>query len=477
MGRSLVILFILSSFLFANGKPTSIDKEIMNLSLNYEFEKADKLLAEQFKTSDDLKNHFLYLNVEVIKVIKATDEVPFREKRVLKDSLNQKLISYAEEVIEKYEDKELSLYDQFYFGSLHGFLGRLYGVSRSWMSAFSSGKEGRNIMLDIIDEYPSFTDAYLLVGMMNYYADRMGGITEFIASILGLSGDRNIGLGYLEKVEKTGEFNNWQATMILIELYSRMEGNKFASLPLLKKIVNRFPNNSHFINWLCYEYINLHQLKNAGEMIVKDTDNNINDFVKANYYHNVGEYEKSNILYNNLLKEEGVIWPWVFENSKYVRVLNYFFLDDQDNAIVFSKNLNEMYKQRFDKLLKKPNLGREIKEFITSVNLNDNEAIKNYIDNSPNFSGSKLAESEYYYYQAIYQFKKSNLEEAEELFVKSKLLNPEDFGIKASQYLVHIYKVKTVSVDKVENLLDEIDDYDDDGLDFFAQDLEEKYDL
>jgi len=328
MFKSIILLVTISSIIVANGKPTSLDKEIMNLSLNYEFQKADKLLSEQFKESENLKNHFLFLNVELLKVIKATDEVPFYHKQTIKDSLNQELIEYAEDVIEKYEDEDLSIYGQFYLGSIHGMLGRLFGVSRSWMSAFSSGKEGRNIMEDIIEQDSNFTDAYLLLGMMNYYSDRLGGFIEFVAGILGLSGDRNIGLNYLEKVEKEGHLNNWQATMILIELYSRMEGNKFASLPLLEKIVKRFPNNTHFRNWLCYEYMNLHLLNNSGIMILADTNKTINDFIKASYYHQSGDYEKSNNFYNNLLGDEGLIWPWVYENAKYVRVLNYFYLDN-----------------------------------------------------------------------------------------------------------------------------------------------------
>lgn len=119
-------------------------------------------------------------------------------------------------------------------------LGRFYGVNKSWMSAFSNGKNGKNILEEIIETDPNYTDAYLLLGMMYYYADRLSGVTKLITGVLGLSGDRKTGLEYLHKVDKYGVVTKWQATMILIELYSRLENNKFSALPLLEKCVRSF---------------------------------------------------------------------------------------------------------------------------------------------------------------------------------------------------------------------------------------------
>ena len=94
--------------------------------------------------------------------------------------------------------------------------------------------------------------------MMNYYADRMGGFIEFVAGILGLSGDREVGLKYLQKVEKEGTINNWQATMMLIELYSRLENNKIEAIPLLEKLVKSCQKNTHVKNWLSRDYLSMH---------------------------------------------------------------------------------------------------------------------------------------------------------------------------------------------------------------------------
>ena len=469
MLKKTFLLFFLSTILFGNGKPTINDKIIMDLSLNYEFEEADRLIADQFKLSESLKNHFVFLNVELIKVIKATDEASFKSRREVKDSLNKILIDYSEKVIEKYEDNELTHYDKFYLGSIHGILGRLYGVSKSMTSAFSSGKEGRNIMLEIIEDDPNFIDAYLLPGMLNYYADRLGGLTEFFAGILGLSGDRKVGLEYLEKVEKKGEFNNWQATMILIELYSRMEGNKFASLPLLKKMTEKFQNNTHFLNWYCYDLMNLHQLEEV-EKLIFEKGSKINEFIIASFYHNKGEYEKSNKIYDQVLNNNEVAFPWIYENSKYVRVINYYLLNDIKTAEELTKELSDDYKTRLQLALKNGIINKEYFNLKKAASFNEKYSFNEILDN-------KQKQSFVSYYKGVKEFKNDSFEKSIPYFITAKELNFEDYGYESLRYLIHIYKNVNVPIEKVEELLDEIDDLDNDRMEFFAQDLEHKYNL
>ncbi len=473
MYRIIGVFFLLSSVIYSNNRPTSFDKDIMNLALNYEFEKADDLLTLQFNKSENLQNHFLYLNVELIKVIKATDEASYENRREVKDSLNKRLIKYAEKVVEKYEDEKLSTIERFYLGSIHGILGRLYGVTKSMTSAFSSGKEGRNIMQDIIDEDPSFIDAYLLPGMLNYYADRLGGLTEFFAGLLGVSGDRSVGLKYLEKVEKSGDLNNWQATMILIELYSRMEGNKFASLPLLKKITERFPNNIHFLNWYCYDLMSLNQLDEV-EKLIANKGANINDYIKASFFHHKGEFLKSNKIYNEILNNNKLTFPWVYENSKFVRVINYYMLNDLTNTNKYKVDLSDHYKDLFENYSSNNLLNNQFFNLKKAVQFNEKN---NDIILSDSYKDNNLLESYWNFFNAVSYFKQNDFKKSSQHFQKAKELNFEEYGFESIRYLIHIYKINSVPNNEVEKLLDEVDELDNDGLDFFAQDLIQKYNL
>lgn len=476
MIRIIFILFLISSFVYSNGKPSSIDKQIIELSLNYQFDDAEKLLQELFKKSDELKNHYLYLNIELIKSIKAEESVPFKNKRSIKDSVNKVLIDYSENVIEKYEDKELSVYERFYLGSIYGMLGRFHGVSRSWYSAFSSAKSGRSILNEVIEEYPSLIDAYLVLGMMNYYSDRFGGLTKFFAGILGLSGDREKGLEYLRKVEKEGELCNWYALMTLAELYSRLENNKFQALNLLEKFHDKFPNNSHFTNWYSYEQVELYKLEEAGKTINGKSGDKVSDMVKGNYFHHIGNYQKSNSIYDTLLAEKGIIYPWVYEKSKFNQAVNYIMLGDMSSAKKISNKLNESYSEIINNYLNNPVLAIKLVEFRNNL-LNDNTIAIEMINRPPDFKGSKYFEAYFNYYLGIYYYKKHNLKTAESAFQLSKDLDPKNFNYSAINYLIIIYSEINANRNDVKNLISEIDDLDYEEFEFSARDLEKKYNL
>ncbi|MBK7105154.1 MAG: hypothetical protein IPH62_07715 [Ignavibacteriae bacterium] len=477
MLKSIIILLLISTNFFANGKPTANDKKIIELSLNYQFDEADKLLNELLKSSNNLKYHYLYLNVELVKIIKATDEAPVKNRQKVKESLNEEMIKYSEKIISQYDGKDLSIDDKFYFGSIYGLLGRFYGVNKSWMSAFSNGKEGKNILEEIIEIDPNYTDAYLLLGMMNYYADRLSGVTKLITSVLGLSGDRKTGLEYLHKVDRNGVLTNWQATMILIELYSRLENNKFSSLPLLEKMHKNFPNNSHFTNWYCYELMNLGNLKEVEKLINSDKTNIIYDVVKAQFFHLAGNYSKSNEILNLLFKGEERIFPWIYEYAKYMQVVNFKMLNDFTSEKKYKLELEDDYVKYYGKLFDSNELGKDLLKYRELIQLED---FKNAESIKINLSKSKLTNSQkafLSYYDGVESFKRKNMLNAEKHFIKSKSLDKEIFGNDCITHLIQIYKTTNANKNNVEKLIDEINDLDDERFELSVEELEEKYDL
>jgi hypothetical protein len=479
MIRKTILYFIFTSLILANGKPTPVDNEIMELGLNYQFDKANQLLKSHYKNTDDLKYNYLYLNIELIHNIDKLNKVNYQNRRALRDSLNQKMITYTEkfiEIYEDYEDMNLSIHDRFYLGSIYGLMGRLYGVNRSWSSAFSRGKDGRNILQEVIKENPNYTDAYLLLGMMNYYVDRMGGFTEFIAGILGLSGDRKLGIEYLHKVMNEGNLSKWQATMILAELYARLENNKFDAIPILKSMYDKFPNNSHFSNWYCYELINLFRIKEAGEIIMADKDNEIYPYLKASYFNIVGDYEKSNQIYDTLLTDRAEIFPWVYNNNRLNHLLNYLMLDNKEIAKEIANTLEGNTKLIANQFLQDPSLTNKIIKFKRNLFLENNESVE-LLNNPPNFNGSKFFESLFSYYSGIYYYERKDFIMAEKKFLKAKELDFNNLGYDTIKYLIDIYKTTTFDKNSVESLIDDIDELENDAFEFSLQDLESKYDL
>lgn len=458
---------------------TRNDVKILNYAFNFEFDKAEKLLAQNFNQNpENLKNHYLYINTHLLKVIQATDAQPFGNKQNVKDSLHQILIKYAEEVVEKYEDKKLSTNEKYYLGSIYGFLGRMYGIEGSWMSAFSNGKAGKKMLEEIIKKDAQYADAYLLLGILNYYADRLGGVVGFVAGILGLSGDREVGLQYLKLAEQRGKLTSSQAAMLLVELYSRLERNNLDALPYFEKLIKRHPKNSHFINWYCRELMELNEIDKIAEVIKNDSLNLITDDVKARYYSLTGEYEKSNNILNEILKTDRTLFPFVERYCKSVRVLNYFMLGNINEANKYKKELDEFHQKSVDYFLLAPELAEKLIKFRERVGTNKNKnELEAFIKNPGSFEKSDYLKGYFNFNAGIYYFKNNKLKEAESYFIKAKETHPDGFLYTSARYLIYIYKNITVSEEKVERLLDEIDLLDNEGLSFSAQDLVRKYDL
>ena len=212
-------------------------------------------------------------------------------------------------------------------------------------------------------------------------------------------------------------------------------------------------------------------------MIKADDKNEINDFIKAAYYNQIGEYKRSNEVYEKVLNNKGGTWPWVYENAKFARAVNYLNLGDVEKAKKHVKELNERYTEIINPMLKHPELSNVISELEKEINLNNRVAVNKFIESPPKFENAGIFEAEYNYYLGVYHFNNSDLTKAEDYFLKAMQFTFDQIISNSSSYLINIYKNKTVTVKKVEYLLDKINDLDDERLEFSAEDLEAKYNL
>ncbi|PID62536.1 MAG: hypothetical protein CR986_01245 [Ignavibacteriae bacterium] len=471
--KVLIIYFLFTRIFIAGSIPTQEDKKILELAINYEFDKTDEILKSLMLESNELKYHYLFLNVEIIKSVKILNDLPFSKVNTVRDSIQKVLIEYSENVIENFRDRKLDTYNKFYLGSIYGLLGRFYDVTKSSYDAYSNQKESINILEQVLEISPKLADANLLPGLINYYTDRLGGVTEFVLGILGLPGNRATGLKQLYIVEEKGFLNNWLATMSLAEIYTKREENSFEALPLIEKIVKKFPNNSEFKNQLCYEYIKLYMPLKAKNLIKADTKNEISDFTKALFYHYIGRYQKSNNIYTQILKKKDTTSLDIYEQAKYIANINNFLLGK--NKIIYE--LNDKYQKRYINMVKKPNIAKKVYLFKKAVLLENDNSFQKYFDSKNIFNESDYYLANFNFYAGVFFYKKKNYEKAESYFINSKRLIFNDFGLPASIYLLDIYKKIYADDEKVEQLLRDINKINNNKLSISAKDLEKKYNL
>lgn len=89
---------------------------------------------------------------------------------------------------------------QLALGLSQAFVGSIYFAHEKKLKAFKYASAGRTTLENLVAEHPEVEDAYLGLGLFNYY---LGSIEskgmKWGAKMMGLQGDRELGLSYLEQ--------------------------------------------------------------------------------------------------------------------------------------------------------------------------------------------------------------------------------------------------------------------------------------
>ena len=105
-------------------------------------------------------------------------------------------------------------------GGIYGLRSRLAVLQHRWFKAYFDGKKAisNTRMAAKID--PELYDAYLGLGMYEYYAGTLPGVIKFFAKLI-MDGDAKKGLEYLNLCKEKGYFNALGAKLLLIEIYTQ----------------------------------------------------------------------------------------------------------------------------------------------------------------------------------------------------------------------------------------------------------------
>lgn len=153
-----------------------------------------------------------------------------------------KAIDAAEEVLDKNEN---NIDAMFYLGGAYGNLGRYYAMNKSWIKGYWYGKKGKNYLLDVVEKDPNYYDAYLGLGIYHYYADVLPKIIKTFSFILGIKGDRELGLRELHLAISKSKNTKSEAMCFLGGIYIDLEKDYTKALPVFKELFEKYPNNKY----------------------------------------------------------------------------------------------------------------------------------------------------------------------------------------------------------------------------------------
>ncbi len=118
-------------------------------------------------------------------------------------------------------------------------------VKRSFFPALKNGARAVELHRRVLQYYPSFTDAYVSVGMYDYVVGSLPLAVKIMAFVGGVRGSKKNGLAELERVSRDGHFARIEAQVILVLLYDR-EKRFPDSVKLLQQLSEKYPSNIIF---------------------------------------------------------------------------------------------------------------------------------------------------------------------------------------------------------------------------------------
>ena len=158
------------------------------------------------------------------------------------NDVNNVAIHHAEARIHERQDLARNY---LYEGYAYALRARFEGLHDRDLATARAGKKMRALLLRGLAIDPSIVDAYLGVGIYNYFVDTLPGIVKFLSMFIGLpGGSRTEGLHQLDLCATKGELGRSEAKFYLAKDYTRASEKQYEkSLRLFSELQQEFPHN------------------------------------------------------------------------------------------------------------------------------------------------------------------------------------------------------------------------------------------
>jgi tetratricopeptide (TPR) repeat protein len=241
-----VMVLALSSPVLAIRPDT--DKRILDgldAAYSMDFERAASLFAEADRLEPEHPAGLFFLASlqwfeysQNADVPKTANELEPKFNQLIDRALDLSRKMYAK----NHDDPEAN----FYLGAIYGMKGRWLLIQRKWIRAAHYGYKGYKYFKRTIELNPEYYDAYLGLGMYDYYSDTLPTVLKFAANLIA-RGDKQRGLRYIETTMEKGHYSVTEAKLFLISVLIDYEGQPEKALGLILGLRQEKPQNLFFI--------------------------------------------------------------------------------------------------------------------------------------------------------------------------------------------------------------------------------------
>ncbi len=159
-------------------------------------------------------------------------------------ALSDKVARLAEDSIAKFDTAEMELYAGLGYASR----ARLLGLRYQKMPVARAGVEARKHLLRCLELDPDMADAYLGLGLYNYYVDTLSALAKILRFFMGIpGGDKREGLRQLEIASTKGELTQLEARFNMAKSLRNYDHEYARALEAAGPLVKEYPRNCLFL--------------------------------------------------------------------------------------------------------------------------------------------------------------------------------------------------------------------------------------
>ena len=142
-------------------------------------------------------------------------------------------------------------------------IGALYGLramfsmrTRSWITAYFSGRKAIHNLEKSLELDPTYYDAYFGLGIYNYFAGTLPSVIKVLAAIVAIKGDPDKGVEQLNLSREKATFTSDSSKLILIEVQNTRNSKYYdpkKSLEYIRQLRAKYPDNPlmHYVELIC----------------------------------------------------------------------------------------------------------------------------------------------------------------------------------------------------------------------------------
>jgi tetratricopeptide (TPR) repeat protein len=158
--------------------------------------------------------------------------------------LTSKAYRLAESNLRQQDTGEMHLYA----GLADALASRLYSLRGENRATARAGVRARENFLKALDLDPSLSDAYLGLGLYNYYVDTLSGIARVLRFFMGIpGGSKEEGIRQLQRAIQEGQLTSTLARFYLALNLHTYDQQYEQALQVLDPLVEKYPQNPIFL--------------------------------------------------------------------------------------------------------------------------------------------------------------------------------------------------------------------------------------